>query len=68
VLIWPVAPVVRLEQRCACPVVRVGYTSLASDGCSEHPSVLEPVIASYQAHGHGVDVVEVVDDEVTWFR
>ena len=29
---------------------------------------MERVIASYQAQGHDVDVVEVVDDAVTWFR
>lgn len=29
---------------------------------------MERAIASYQAQGHDVDVVEVVDDEATWFR
>jgi hypothetical protein len=29
---------------------------------------VERAIASYQAQGHDVDVVEVVDDEANWFR
>jgi hypothetical protein len=27
---------------------------------------VERVVASYEAEGHDVDVIEVVDDDVTW--